>query len=112
VGGERLEVTVAVDAELELARAVLEKVCGEAPTVDQQTRHLSAPVGGGGVRALLEVVRLLDAAGIEPVDIGIRRATLDDVFLKLTGLAAGSEEELAAEAAQRSRQQQKTGGAR
>jgi ABC-2 type transport system ATP-binding protein len=98
-GGERLEITVATDDELEVIRGALEKVCGETPTVDLETRHASAPVSDG-TRALLDMVRLLDAADIEPVDIGIRRATLDDVFLKLTGQAAGSESEEPAPARQ------------
>ncbi|GII25277.1 ATP-binding cassette domain-containing protein [Planosporangium mesophilum] len=90
VAVERLEVTVARDAELETVRVAVEKVCGEVPEVDTLARRVSAPAGG--TRVLLDVVRLMDAAGIEPVDIGIRRATLDDVFLKLTGQAAGSGE--------------------
>jgi ABC-2 type transport system ATP-binding protein len=92
VGGERLEITVATDAELEAARSALEKVSGEMPTVDNLARLVSAPVNSG-TRVLLDVVRLLDAAAVEPIDIGVRRATLDDVFLKLTGQATGAEEE-------------------
>jgi ABC-2 type transport system ATP-binding protein len=57
---------------------------------------------------------LLDAAGIEPVDIGIRRATLDDVFLKLTGQAIGSAEEKAkaSAAGRRGSRRDKTEGVR
>src|SRR5262249_34032216 len=84
VGGEWLEITLATDTDLEVARNALEKVCGDPPTVDDQARHASASITGG-TRALMEVVRLLDATDVEPLDIGIRRATLDDVFLKLTG---------------------------
>jgi ABC-2 type transport system ATP-binding protein len=62
----------------------MEKACGEAPTVDSLARMVSAPAGSG-TRALLDVVRILDATSIEPLDIGVRRATLDDVFLSLTG---------------------------
>ncbi len=91
VGGERLEVTVASPPEVEIAAAILEQVCKEAPTVDTDTRRLGAPVSGG-VGALVEVVRRFDDAGIEPLDIGIHRATLDDVFLTLTGHAPTAEE--------------------
>jgi ABC-2 type transport system ATP-binding protein len=84
VGGEWLEITLEDDADLEVARAAAEKVSGEAPTVDALARHVSAPVTGGA-RALLDVVRLLDTAGVVPADLGVRRATLDDVFLALTG---------------------------
>jgi ABC-2 type transport system ATP-binding protein len=58
---------------------------------------------------------LLDAAGVEPLDIGIRRATLDDVFLKLTGEATGSDEDDAAKpAADRGRRSRRdnAGGSR
>jgi ABC-2 type transport system ATP-binding protein len=96
VGGERLEVTVAEDAEVEQVRSALEKVTGEVPSVDSLARHVSAPVSHG-TRSLIELVRLLDAAAIEPVDIGVRRATLDDAFLKLTGQAIASEEDDEAE---------------
>jgi ABC-2 type transport system ATP-binding protein len=87
VGGERLEVTVADAAETESVRAIVEKVCQEPPSVDREAHRVSAPVTGGA-GTLVEVVRQLDAAGVEPLDIGIHRATLDDVFLKLTGQAA------------------------
>jgi ABC-2 type transport system ATP-binding protein len=113
VGGERLEITVALESEIEAARVATEKICGEVPEVDAQTRRISAPAGIG-TRALLDVARLLDAAGIEPVDIGIRRATLDDVFLILTGQAAGEDEKAAeiSAADQRRSRRDKTEGVR
>jgi ABC-2 type transport system ATP-binding protein len=107
VGGEWLEITLATDSDLEAARTALEKVCGEQPTIDPQARHASVPVNGG-TRALMEVVRLLDVAGVEPLDIGIRRATLDDVFLKLTGEAvAADDNDQAAQSGKRSRRERK-----
>jgi ABC-2 type transport system ATP-binding protein len=102
VAGELLEITVAIDSEIEPARMAMHKVCGEAPEVDALARRISAPAGSG-TRALLDVARLLDAAGIEPLDIGIRRATLDDVFLKLTGQATSEEEQKAQAAGERRR---------
>jgi ABC-2 type transport system ATP-binding protein len=87
VGGERLEVVVADATQIELATGVLKEVCKEAPTVDLEALRLAVPVSGGA-RALVEVVRRFDAAGIEPSDIGIHRATLDDAFMALTGQAA------------------------
>ncbi len=86
VGGERLEVEVAHTAELETVRGVLEKVCGETASVDPEVRRVSVPAAGG-VGALVEVVRQLDTAEVVPLDIGLHRATLDDVFLALTGAA-------------------------
>ena len=86
VGGERLEVEVAA-TELEQVRVVLEKVCGDKASIDEQVRRVSVPAAGG-VGALVEVVRQLDSVGVVPLDIGLHRATLDDVFLALTGAAA------------------------
>jgi ABC-2 type transport system ATP-binding protein len=84
--------TVADRQQLEEAAGILKLVCNEAPTVDANTRHLSVPAAGGA-RTLIEVVRRLDAAGIEPTDIGIHRATLDDVFMALTGVAVSADDE-------------------
>ena len=55
--------------------------------VDEHTRRLTVPAHGGAMR-LVQVVRDLDEASIGIDDIGIRRPTLDDVFLSLTGHAA------------------------
>jgi ABC-2 type transport system ATP-binding protein len=110
VGGERLEVAVASPAEVDTARSILEKVTDETPSVDEKGRRVSVPVVGG-VGALVEVVRQLDDAGVEPLDIGIHRASLDDVFLKLTGQAATAEVEETAEAGRRGRSRRAaTGG--
>jgi ABC-2 type transport system ATP-binding protein len=86
VGGEHIELTLADDADLEAARAALAAVAKETPSVDAELRVVSAAVGSGA-SALMELVRRLDAAGVEPVDIELHRATLDDVFLTLTGQA-------------------------
>ena len=55
--------------------------------VEDHVRRLTAPVSGGG-KVLVEALGRLDAAGIEVLDVGLRRPTLDDVFLTLTGHAA------------------------
>ena len=57
-------------------------------TLDEHTRRLTVPASGGGAGVLVQVVRDLDEAGIAIDDIGLRRPTLDDVFLALTGHAA------------------------
>ncbi len=44
-----------------------------------------------GAHALVAVVRALDGAGIEPLELGLREPTLDDVFLQLTGRATTEE---------------------
>ena len=53
-------------------------------TLDAQRRELAIPVQGGAA-VLTEALRRLDAAAIRAQDVGLRRPTLDDVFLSLTG---------------------------
>jgi ABC-2 type transport system ATP-binding protein len=84
VGGERLQVTLSSRADAEIAQGILARVCAGPATLDSDATIVQAPITRGAW-ALVEVVRGLDAAGIEPSDIGIHRASLDDVFLKLTG---------------------------
>ena len=90
VGGERVDVTVSTADELDRASAVLAGVGTGAPTVDAHTRQISVPVTGG-TPVLIEALRRLDAEGIAVLDVAIRRPTLDDVFLALTGHAAEDE---------------------
>ncbi len=90
VGGERLEITVTEGGDLERAVEVLERYArGDANAVraDAVRRHASVTTEGGA-RLLAAVVRDLDAAGVQLDDLGLRRPTLDDVFLTLTGRAA------------------------
>ena len=87
VGGERVEVVVAREDELERAGEVLARVGIGGPATDRHSRRVTVPVSGGA-SVLIDVVRELDAAGIAIQDIGLRRPTLDDVFLSLTGRAA------------------------
>jgi ABC-2 type transport system ATP-binding protein len=84
VGGERLRVVLGKRSEAEIAQGILTEVCAAPASLDDEADIVEAPITRGAW-ALVEVVRRLDAAGIEPVDIGIHRASLDDVFLKLTG---------------------------
>ncbi len=92
VGGERVELVVASDAELLPARQVLAGLSVGDVQVEQGSRRLVAPVSGGA-GVLLEVLRQLDAAGVAILDVGLRRPTLDDVFLSLTGQPAESAEQ-------------------
>lgn len=91
VGGERLEITVADAEQLELARTAVGRYADGRPRTDTATRHVVVPVSQGA-RILPQVVRDLDDAGIGIVDLALRRPTLDDVFLALTGHAAESSE--------------------
>ena len=91
VGGERLELVIQDAARLGEAREVLAAVGSGEAAVDQHTRQLTVPVLGGS-SALVEALRRLDAAGIAVQDVGLRRPTLDDVFLTLTGHASAAAE--------------------
>ncbi|MGW7313228.1 ATP-binding cassette domain-containing protein [Streptomyces sp. NPDC054854] len=91
-GGERVEVVVHERGHITTAREVLAGFGKGEATVEEHTRKLTVPVAGGA-KLLAEVIRELDGRGIEIDDIGLRRPTLDDVFISLTGHAA----ELAAE---------------
>jgi len=87
VGGERLEIELSADADAAGARDVLARVGVGEPTADGTSSRLGVTVEGGST-ALLEALRQLDAAGITVLDVALRRPTLDDVFLSLTGHAA------------------------
>jgi ABC-2 type transport system ATP-binding protein len=87
VGGERIEVVVHSREVLARAVEVLARDGDGAPTIDEHTRRVTVPATGGASR-LVQVVRDLDEAGIGIDDIALRRPTLDDVFLSLTGHAA------------------------
>jgi ABC-2 type transport system ATP-binding protein len=100
VGGERIEVVVRDRAAIEGAVAILSRDCAGEVTIDDHTRRLTAPTSAGA-GALVQVVRDFDEAGIHIDDIALRRPTLDDVFLALTGHAA-EEEAAALEAGTRS----------
>ena len=82
-GGQRIEVTVSRLGQLDTAAAMLARFGIRAPDVDRPRSTVSVPVDGG-VRLLTEAVAALDADGIEITDIGLRRPTLDEVFLALT----------------------------
>jgi len=87
IGGERLELTVSNASELTATEAVLRRVGLGEPTIDQATRAASIAVQGGSA-VLIDALRQLDTAGVVVKDVAIRRPTLDDVFLSLTGHAA------------------------
>lgn len=96
VGGERIEAVVAHVEDLPRAQEILERVAVGEIRVDEHSRELTVPISGGA-RVLTVALRELDAAGIEVQDVGLRRPTLDDVFLSLTGHLAEEETADAAE---------------
>lgn len=85
--GGRIEVVVKEPAAIGDAATTLAAIASAEPTVDAQRLLLTVPIDGGGV-SLPAVVRQLDAAGVDPEDVAVRRPTLDDVFLRLTGKRA------------------------
>jgi ABC-2 type transport system ATP-binding protein len=87
VGGERLEVTLADREDVDQARALLASLGVGEPDVEENTRRLTVPITGGA-KVLAAALRDFEEAGIELQDVGLRRPTLDDVFLSLTGHAA------------------------
>jgi ABC-2 type transport system ATP-binding protein len=91
VGGERLEVVVESQHVVKTMQ-IVEAISGVKPALDEGLRQISAPVSTGS-RALFEVLKSLDDAGIHALDVGLKRPSLDDVFLSLTGHSAEAKEE-------------------
>jgi ABC-2 type transport system ATP-binding protein len=93
VGGSRLELVVESAASVPAAAEIMRKVGdGTDPSVDADRRSIAVPVAeGAGV--LADVVRQLDATGIVIGDLALRRPTLDDVFMRLTGHVAEEHDE-------------------
>ena len=97
VGGERIEVVVHSRGDIARTLQVLGAGDGSDHTIDEHLRKITVPARGGATR-LVQVVRDLDEAQIAIDDIALRRPTLDDVFLTLTGHAAEIEVTTAGEA--------------
>ncbi len=92
IGGERLELTVSDADRLEEAVGVVTPLGVAPPVTDEHRRSLTMPVTGG-VKALRQALDQLEVAGLDVDDAGVRRPTLDDVFLTLTGSTAGEDDE-------------------
>jgi ABC-2 type transport system ATP-binding protein len=90
-GGDVVEFTVPDRSRVSDAIAAI-AVLGE-PHADPETGVVSVGVGGRGSDALVDAVRTLDAAGVMTRGLALRRPSLDDVFLTLTGHAAEEEEQ-------------------
>lgn len=84
VGGDRIDVVVSAGSSLDKAAAILTGLCGSEPTVESHQRRLHGPITGGP-GTLVDAIRLLDEAGIGIDDLALRRPSLDDVFMSLTG---------------------------
>ncbi|MGP3967945.1 ATP-binding cassette domain-containing protein [Streptomyces sp. 6N223] len=92
IGGDRVEVVVRDVRELAEVAAILGRITGVPPLTDPDTRRVSAPAADR-VAALTEAVRALHDAGTAIEDIGTRRPTLDEAFLRLTGHDTTAEKE-------------------
>jgi ABC-2 type transport system ATP-binding protein len=92
VGGDVVEFTVPDRNRIGEAVTAVVKIGESEPLADAETGMVSIRVGSRGSDALVETVRALDAASLETRGLAMRRPSLDDVFLALTGHAAEEEE--------------------
>jgi ABC-2 type transport system ATP-binding protein len=107
VGGEVVQIRVEDRSRTGDAVESLRGIADGDVQVNVETGQVTIPAGGHGTELLTEAIRRLDSAGIRLADIGLRRPTLDDVFLQLTG----HEAESGAEAPQPGRRRGGGGGA-
>jgi ABC-2 type transport system ATP-binding protein len=92
VGGERIEVVVHARGDIPGAVERIRPFGDGEAIVDEHTKRITLP-SAGGAQALVQVVGALNEASIAIDDIGVRRPTLDDVFLSLTGHASAEDAE-------------------
>jgi ABC-2 type transport system ATP-binding protein len=88
VGRDVIEIVVCDPSRLDEAGQILERVTTGRPRLDRGARRVSVPTGGGA-RELATVISRLEDAAVPVDEIGVRRPTLDEVFLTLTGDHAG-----------------------
>ena len=89
IGGDWLDIVLAGPADVAATEALAARVASGEVRVDAESRRVSIPVAER-TRALVTVATALGDAGVEPVDITLRRPTLDEVFLHLTGGAGNA----------------------
>ena len=87
VGGERIEVTVVSSSDLPKAEEVMQRFAVGELACEARNRKVTVPISGGAA-VLTKALRALDQEGVGLHDVGLRRPTLNDVFLTLTGHAA------------------------
>lgn len=92
IGGQHVEVTLVSDTDSAAVVEILQRIGGTAPEVSSDRRYLSVTVGNGPV-ALRDLLDATESHGIRLHDAGMKRPTLDDVFLQLTGHAAADPDE-------------------
>ena len=84
VGGDRIEIVVDRVSDLAKTAELINGIGSASATIEEVTKTVLLPVSGGS-KAIVDVVRKLDENNIVIADIALRRPTLDDVFLSLTG---------------------------
>lgn len=89
VGGGVVEFRVRDRSRLPDAAAAMRRLGTGEPVIDHASGRVGVAVGKGGSRILVFAVRELDAADVEAEDLGLRRPSLDEVFLSLTGVTTG-----------------------
>jgi ABC-2 type transport system ATP-binding protein len=92
VGGERLELVLSDAGDLETARSALHSLAVGEIQLDAGSRRVTVPVTGGSA-VLIDALGRLSEQSVKVLDVGLRRPTLDDVFLALTGHQAQDGEE-------------------
>jgi len=92
IGGDRVEVTVVDPESVGRAAEALRSVASGDALIEEL--RVSAPVSGGST-VLVDAIRALDGQGVAVSDLQLRRPTLDDVFMSLTGHAAEEEKPVA-----------------
>jgi ABC-type multidrug transport system ATPase subunit len=98
VGGDRLELWAPTGDDVQALADAMDGLTATPPTIDQDTHRVVLPVADGpGV--LPEVAARLAATGLRVSDLALRRPTLDDVFLTLTGRSTATPPEIGAVAA-------------
>ncbi|GAB3448448.1 daunorubicin resistance protein DrrA family ABC transporter ATP-binding protein [Streptomonospora sediminis] len=91
IGADRIDIVAAETADLAAVAEIAARVSGAVPQVRAEKRRVSTSVAARGrIDALTAIVRALDEAGLAAEDIGLRRPTLEDVFLGLTGHAGSA----------------------
>jgi len=97
VGGDRIEIVVESATDVARAADLIQEFGSAAASTEEVTKTILLPVAGGST-AIVNIVRKLDENKIAIADIALRRPTLDDVFLSLTGHATEDNEEISAPA--------------
>ena len=87
IGGDRVDIVVHDVADLPAAAAIVERAAGAPAETDADNRRVSAPVRDR-MRAMSEIFAALSAANLSAEDLAVRRPTLDEVFMELTGRPA------------------------